>query len=164
MVKAMANAAVAENDLRFASLLLICFELFLRTGELLMLRAMDLLFSSGGKSAVLNLGLTKSGKRRGLPEQVVLRNRQLVTFLKLASADLAPGDYLFKERPELFQFRFQQLLQKVGLSGLGFYPYSLRRGGITAAFQEGFFLRRNRKYQSALKPPFAACLHHRCTS
>ena len=50
----------------------IAFHLFLRTGELVNIRAKDALIDPRCRSAVINLGFTKGGKRRGLQESVIL--------------------------------------------------------------------------------------------
>ena len=121
----------------FAALLLVGFYLYLRTGELMLLRVQDFLFNKTGKSCVLNLGLTKSGKRRGLPEQVTLRIPWLITFLRHVTMDLLAGDYLWGGKPAAFRTRFYQAANAEQVRELGFRPYSLRRGGATAAFQDG---------------------------
>ena len=134
----MAYSALTSNDFRFGLLLLLGFELFLRTGELLLLRIQDFLFGTSTRSLVINLGLTKSGKRRGLPEQVTLRNPRLIVLCRLVLADVEPGEYVFPERPCVFRDKFRTALEQQGIQDLGLRPYSLRRGGITAAFQEGW--------------------------
>ena len=137
IVQAMAGSAIKKGELMFAALLLVGFYLFLRTGELMLLRQQDIIFNGSGKSCVLNLGFTKSGKRRGLPEQVTLRIPWLIAFLRLVVSDLQPGDYLWGGKPSTFRKRFYEAVDEEGARELGFRPYSLRRGGATAAFQQG---------------------------
>ena len=120
-----------------AALLLVGFYLYLRTGELMLLRVQDLMFAPSGKSCVLNLGYTKTGKRKSIPEQVTLRTPWLVIFLRLAVMDLRPGDYLWGGKTTSFRTRFDQALVQEDVKDMGFRPYSLRRGGATAAFQAG---------------------------
>ena len=69
--------------------------------------------------------------------QLTLRVPWLVVFLRLAVADLQPGDYLWGGKPATFRARFYQALVTEQVGDLGFRPYSLRRGGATAAFQAG---------------------------
>ena len=121
----------------WSQLLLLGFHLYLRTGELMLLRVQDLLFAPSGKSCVLNLGYTKTGKRKGIPEQVTLRTPWLVVFFRLAVCDLRPGDYLWGGKTTSFRTRFDQALEQEDVKDMGFRPYSLRRGGATAAFQAG---------------------------
>ena len=121
----------------FAALLVTGFYLYLRTGELMMLRVQDMLFIKTAKSCVLNLGFTESGKRKGMPEQVTLRIPWLVIYLRLAVADLQPGDYLWSGKPATFRTRFHQAVEADQFRDLNFRHYSLRRDGATAAFQDG---------------------------
>eukprot|EP00971_Amphidinium_carterae_P030489 599729-Amphidinium_carterae.3 len=65
----MAGWALAQNRLDFAASLLLCFAVFLRTGEILQLRAFNVLLL-GECSLVVLLPLTKVGPRRGAPERV----------------------------------------------------------------------------------------------
>ena len=137
IVHAMAWSAIQVRETMFATLLLIGFHLFLRTGEIMLLRQQDILFCKSGKSCVLNLGFTKTGKRKGLPEQVTLRIPWLITLLRLTVNDLQPGDFLWGGKPAAFRSRFYKAIDAEGVRELGFRPYSLRRGGATAAFQQG---------------------------
>ena len=137
IVEAMAFTAIQSGELVFAAILLIGFHLFLRTGELMALRVQDLLFATSGKSCVINLGFTKTGKRKGMPEQVLLRDAKLIVLLRLSVSSLQPGDYLWGAKPSAFRTRFKQACAAEQVEQLGFRPYSLRRGGATAAFQAG---------------------------
>ena len=48
-----------------------------------------------------------------------------------------PGGRFWSQGAGVFRRRFEELLQTAGLGGLGFKPYSLRRGGATSAFRSG---------------------------
>ena len=142
MVRAMAQICMRKGNLRLAAGLLLAFEVLLRTGELLRLVAKNFTFHRNGKSAVIDLGLTKSGKRSGAPEQVVVNAPWLIPLLKLATDGLQLNDPLLAETPAAFRVKFKELLQSLDLEGFRFRPYSLRRGGATAAFREGMDLAR----------------------
>ena len=137
MVQAMAMSEIKVGNWRRALLLLIGFNVFLRTGEILKLRVADFIFDRKGETVVLQLGMTKSGKRRGTPESVVCRSPELVTFAKLVLEGLPPGEPVFNGLQHHFRTWFAAALDAQGLSNMGFRPYSLRRGGATAAFREG---------------------------
>ena len=118
-------------------ILLLGFELFLRTGELFKLRVLDFVFDRKGRSMVVNLGMTKSGKRRGAPEQLVCNCAYLTAFTKFVCSDLDSGDFLFSGSNADFRCLFSTLLLRLQLQEHGFRPYSVRRGGATAAFRAG---------------------------
>jgi len=138
MVWAMAMAHVRKKRWRYAAGYLIAFEVFLRTGELLSLRKQDVVLDQGGGStAVLHLGFTKSGKRRGEPESVVLRDKQVTLALAMALVELEPGDFLIDGSPAAFRATFAHDIRALGLSADCYKPYSLRRGGATHSFRSG---------------------------
>ena len=86
---------------------------------------------------IVNLGFSKSGKRRGEPESIVCRTRALVTLARLVCQDMPQGDYIFDGGTNAFRAKFRVAMESHHLKFLNFKPYSLRRGGATAAFREG---------------------------
>ena len=52
------------------------------------------------------------------------------------------NDPLLAETPAAFRVKFKELLQSLDWKGLRFRPYSLRRGGATAALEEDMDLAR----------------------
>jgi len=138
MVWAMAMNRIRRGQWRLAAAYLVAFEVFLRTGEILSLRRRDVVLDERkGQTAVLHLGYTKSGKRRGEPESVVLRDESTVLALAWAVEGLEPGDRLVSESPAAFRAGFAADLRGVGLSTEAYKPYSLRRGGATHKFRSG---------------------------
>ena len=138
MARAVAMRRSSRGHWRMAAAYLIAFEVFLRTGELLGLRAQDIVLDqSGGHTAVLHLGYTKSGKRRGEPESVVLRDDMAVLALAMAVEELQPGDHLVEVTPAVFRARFADDVKSLGLSAEDYKPYSFRRGGATHRFRCG---------------------------
>ena len=142
LVQAMAQLCIEDGNNRLAAALLLAFEVYLRTGEMLRLACKDIMFHPHGRSAVIDLGLTKAGKRNGAPESVLLEESWLVTFLMLVTEDLEPRDPVIKESPPAFRVIFNELLKRLGLEAFKFRPYSLRRGGATAAYRAGVPLTR----------------------
>ena len=138
MVLAMAMRRIKRNQWRTAAAYLIGFDVFLRTGEILAVRKQDVVLdSTSGNTAVVHLGYTKSGKRRGEPESVVLRNAQSVLTLAHALEDLLPGENLVGMTPGAFRAGFAADIRALGLRDTEYKPYSLRRGGATHRFKAG---------------------------
>ena len=90
----------------------------------------------GGVSAVLHLGLTKSGRRKGRPETVVVDDQQVVQLVTWAADGKRPGDGVLGRKNQVFRKDFKRLLERTGLAGLEYMPYSLRRGGASHLFRE----------------------------
>ena len=114
---------------------------FLRTGELLSLDFGQLSWAENCRSAIVSLGITKGGARRGAAESVTLDLEWLALALR-AWALAGPGGFIVNET----QPRFRQLIAE-GLAALrctewGFAPYSLRRGGATELWRQSGALNR----------------------
>ena len=137
IVKAMAHEAITKDNARLGFIFLLSFDIYLRPSEALGLRAMDFTFEKGCRSMVLNLGYTKAGQRRGQKEVVTCRNPDLCVLAKLLLKGMAPGEYVYLKKAYSYRHEFYQVLKDIGLEGLHFKPYSLRRGGATAAFRSG---------------------------
>ena len=121
-----------------AVIMLVGFHCMLRTGEMRGIRAGDVSWSPGKLSAVLHLGLTKGGRRKGLlNEMVTITDANVLLLLELAMEGLQPGDLLDGASETTFRRRFNRCLQDLHMQGdaLGYLPYSLRRGGATHCFR-----------------------------
>ena len=97
---------------------LVSFHAFLRGCELLNLRFGDIHFCRD--VAILNLGLTKGGLRRGAAEQVTVTDVSLVTLLRQLSIGRKRSDPLISVQPRSFRDYFQRILIFFGL-GPGFH-------------------------------------------
>ena len=138
MAQALAMRRIRKRQWGMAAAYLVAFEAFLRTGEVLCIRAQDVVLDrSGGNTAVLHLGFTKSGQRRGEPESVVVREPRAVLALAMAVEGMQPGDYLIDVTPPVFRARFAEDVRALGLSSEEYRPYSFRRGGATHRFRSG---------------------------
>ena len=126
-----------HRHLRQWSLVSLSFDIYLRPSEALGIRGLDIAFDKNCYSVVINLGFTKAGQRRGRQETVTCRNSTLVYMAKLIVEELAPGDYIYNRKTYRYRKEFYDLLHKIGVEKLHFKPYSLRRGGATAAFRGG---------------------------
>ena len=131
----LVGVALAWEDHAIAAGMLVAFQGLLRTGELLGLVKADFSFDLKKGQVVINLGLTKGGKRRNESEEVLVRDRTLTALLFLILEKKRPGDRLMPAE-KVFRARFAEYLQYLQLHGLNFKPYSLRRGGATHLFYE----------------------------
>ena len=102
----------------------------LRTGELLGLGFAELSWAEDFRSAIVSLGVTKGGARRGAAESVSVELAWLSLALR-AWAETEPGPLVVNETQHRFRELFAQGLVALGCADWGFAPYSLRRGGAT---------------------------------
>eukprot|EP00435_Cladocopium_sp_Y103_P011561 s1897_g3.t1 len=136
LLMAFAGQAFCWKQFELGWLLVIGFTLFLRTGELLQIKAQDVVL--GPRSGVLYLPPSKGGKRLFLPlERVEMSEQITVTAFKALLRRKQPGDLLWsKSRPQ-FMSLWHSLVEALKLEGCNFYPYSLRRGGASSAYRAG---------------------------
>ena len=132
---------VFHGELALGVLVGLGFHCLLRTGELLALRAEDIHVSE--KAAILNLKLTKSGRRVKAFEAVTVSDRGVLAALRTLlqireSHHLAR--LLWPHSPQKFRADFRKLCHTFHVDSLGFQPYSLRRGGGTFLLQHGVSL------------------------
>ena len=132
---ALVGKCILDDDWIFAAGLLLAFRM-LRPCELLNLRVNDISLTKRGLDIIVNLGLTKGGRRKGAEETIVLSDRALWSLLRLININRLPGDSFLDLKSHAFRRRFAELLSFCGLDGLGYMPYSLRRGGATTLFRE----------------------------
>ena len=135
---AFATRALMKNDLEFASLLLLGFHCFLRTGELLAVTAESLLVSA--KTGIVHLPSSKGGSRRNSKEAVTIECplirevvHTLVTVRYTQGRQKLP---LWVHSGSCFRKRFHEYLTFFDVLHLGFRCYSLRRGGATNDYQK----------------------------
>ena len=137
IVYSWSNYAVEHSDLEFGALILLGFFALLRTGELLNVRAADLLF--GPKDAIVSLQDTKSGKRNNVAEMVSFNDPWTLDFLRAVVAIKRKQGMenvpIWNRSPQAFRNLFRQYCWRFDLERRNFRPYSLRRGGATWVFQ-----------------------------
>ena len=94
-----------------------------------------------GQPPVVILIGTKTTKKNLLPlEKLVVEEALAQKALRFLTKGLKPGDTLSQMSNHTFRSLWQSLLVALDLSGLGFAPYSLRRGGATSAYRNGAIL------------------------
>jgi integrase len=124
-----------QSDLGFGLSLLLGFRGLLRVGEICGLQKCKVIFSADLATAVLELGLTKGGQRRGVEERITLDDPFLVRLFFLHLEEKLPGDFAFKASSNQFRAKLAALLRLFNLGGLNYKTHSLRRGGATHLFR-----------------------------
>ena len=122
-----------EEDLIMAVCLSLGFFGMLRTGELLTLTWGQILL--GKDDLVIQLGDTKTGLRRAVDENVVIKDPLPWLLTKtLRETRIEENRQIWAKTPQQFRERFKSLIAFFDLPP-SFKPYSLRRGGATADFR-----------------------------
>ena len=124
---ALAELALRRGWRRTAVAILVAAHCLLRTCEITNLSGASVAFSANAQSAVLNLGLTKSGQRTGANESVQVSLPWLAQLLYVC----LQSHPVLIDQPWRFRQEFSTLLDAAGLQHFNFKPYSLRRGGAT---------------------------------
>jgi integrase len=135
IVKGLAGLAILQQRLDVGVCLLMAFHCFLRTGEVVNLKAADIVLDRVRGRAVVNLGLTKGGIRRGAKESVTVHDSHLVEWISALLTRRLPGDSLLACSAASFRKYFRDLCNFFRLQDFEFKPYSLRRGGATYWFR-----------------------------
>ena len=133
VLRAMVGWAVTHEHETFALSLLIGFYGLLRTGELLSLQAWQIHMTSQFHPAVINLGLTKAGKRQGAAESVTLTEKHVLAKLWSWKCRVPTHTFLTL-KPHAWRSLFGECITQLKLDPWEFRPYSLRRGGATNLF------------------------------
>ena len=129
---------VRMGQLGGAALLVLGFDCFLRTGELLSLIISDVILDEGD-TGVVKLEHTKTGRRTAAFEASTINDplsgRLFRAFLRSLPACTSSRNYVFMPKVHVFYRLFRDGLRWLGLESYGFLPYSMRRGGATAFFR-----------------------------
>jgi len=132
---ALAGRAYKQKRPGLGVMILASFDGFLRTGEFV--NALPEQFLEAPTAMVMELGETKGVQRRGGSETYVCRDRRLVNLIKRQVKQAQAGKPMIGMSPTQFRTWFKKACQDLGLERRGLLPYSLRRGGITAAITQG---------------------------
>ena len=135
-LQGMIGRCLELEKLEFATCLAIGFWGMLRTGELLQLSTQQILL--GADDLVIRLGLTKTGLRQAVDENVLVTDQPTwllcSTLLTIRKSQRHPDNLLWPRGAPAFREEFKQLIQFFRLQ-TSFKPYSLRRGGATHDFR-----------------------------
>ena len=117
-----------------AILVLLGFEFFLRTNELLSILVAHVTIGHKPGAVFVQLPSTKTTTRSGGVESVSCSSLLLQRLLTLVCGKLRPGDAILQRTPAQFRVAFDKALSALSLP-LCYRPYSLRRGGATEHFR-----------------------------
>ena len=138
LVLALAWYFVRMGHVGGALVLLLGFDCFLRTGEMMSLIIDDLEFSENDLG-VVRLSHTKSGQRHAAFEASTVNDPvcglAFRAFKRTLPSSTHGRNYLFRSKLHRFYSLFESGLKWLGADGFGFKPYSIRRGGATAFFR-----------------------------
>ena len=135
VLHAMVGWALFHQRFTFAVSLLLGFYGMLRTGEILELRASQLLCEASQAKVLVSLGMTKGGKRQGAAESAIIGYDLVVKFVRHWKL-LAPDKTPLAPSAANWRSLFNKALEALKLQDMGFRPYSLRRGGATWWFSK----------------------------
>ena len=136
VLRAMVGWAITKGHETFGLSLLVGFYGLLRTGELLSLQAWQIHMVSAAQPAVINLGLTKSGKRQGAAESITLTEKHVLQHL-WGWKRRVPEHTFLTLKLHAWRALFSECINKLKLEQWEFRPYSLRRGGATHLYVKG---------------------------
>ena len=135
LLKALAAySLIVDKNFEFSLSMIVSFHCLLRIGECLGLKAGDVVF--GSSTAMLNLGYTKGGKRRGEKEFVEASDSVVIQCLHWLCEGKDPGEQLFTLKYQSFRSELQLLLGNFQLNNFNFKSHSFRRGGTTYEFAD----------------------------
>ena len=135
MCNALAGLALLWKWPDMAVAILVAFDCLLRTGELINLKAGDIIFNTAYTFASINLPDTKGEKRTGITDSITIEQPQLVRLLARHVQHMLPGYGIVTRSPAAFRTSFRELVHGLSLHNLFIRPYSLRRGGATTLFR-----------------------------
>eukprot|EP00435_Cladocopium_sp_Y103_P061990 s1215_g23.t1 len=138
VVEAWILYAIDHRNLNFAAMLALGFFGLLRTGEFLQIRPVDLMI--GPQSGIISLKNTKTGLRNAAQETVSITNTLALEVLRAAIEEKQAMRMqkvpIWVRSAQSFRTEFRHHCKVFDILTLNFRPYSLRRGGATALFQE----------------------------
>ena len=132
---ALAGSACRQKRWGLGVMILVSFDGFLRTGEFV--NALLEQFAEAPNTMVMELGETKGVQRRGGTETYVCRDPHLISLLREALKTIAAGQPMIGMTSAQFRVWFKKTSQDLSLQRRWLLPYSLRRGGISAAVTQG---------------------------
>ena len=124
---------------RLAQLTMVAFCGLLRTGEMFQLKRQDVVLPrKEGQSAILFLRDTKTSQRNFLrSEKVLIPEKSGIACLRALCQRRKPEEKLVDFSPAAFRSLWKEVVPHLGLESFNYVPYSLRRGGATAAYVQG---------------------------
>lgn len=132
-----------------SALLLVGFFGLMRPGELLCLRARDVILPNSmllaGEFAVIRIAKPQNARQMGSQQYVEIRHPDAIAWLSWLKCQSAkPDSLLWQSTATKFRVMFKHLCNALRLGSLKLSPASLRAGGATWLVDEGFEISRIR--------------------
>ena len=112
----------------------VAFRGLLRTGELLAVKAADIMFAHNNAKAFVQLHESKTMRTNPATRLVAISDYKVVTLLRAWKASVPGSASLVPMPPHQFRKAYGLALANANLGSYGFKPYSLRRDGATELF------------------------------
>jgi hypothetical protein len=136
ILRGFAGLAWKQGDVGESLAMLIGYQGLLRTGEITKLKKRDWTWIPSRKLALLLLGDTKGGKRRGEQETISIDDPTLCQLVNAYLARRQDHDTICGRSGPSFRSWFRRLVQSTALGRqVAYKPYSIRRGAATDFFQ-----------------------------
>ena len=130
---------VRKRRFDIAFLIAAGFDSFLRTGELLLLKNKDVCLDMEG-SGTIKLAHTKSGQRHAAFESTTILDGMVADLFRIhqrrSPHGREPNEFVYQNSRASFYDLFEDGIRWLGVCGLQFKPYSIRRGGATAFYRK----------------------------
>ena len=112
---------------------------FLRTGELMLLKNKDVSLDLED-SGTIKLTHTKSGQKHAAFESSIIQDSMVVDVYRIHQRRSPhgndPNEFVFKSSRASFYDLFEEGMRWLGVAGLRFKPYSIRRGSASSFYRK----------------------------
>ena len=135
VLMAVAGAAAACKEWGFCAILLIGYSAFLRTSELVNLSLTKMTWNRRSGQIILALPATKTSRMKD--ESVEIIDSFAVALLERVKR-LGRTSQIWPGNTRCFRRHLATYLDFLNLSSVGFTAYSIRRGGASYAFSQGY--------------------------
>lgn len=138
----------ARRWLALAVMVLTGFYGLLRPGELLNLRASDVVppnsMSLGSAFSVVRIARPKNARQMGIQQYVEIRHPDAANWLAWLKSERQPEAALWNSTPHRFRSMFKSVCRSLNIESLRLSPASLRAGGATWLVDQGIEVSRVR--------------------
>ena len=140
VLRAMVGWSVTKGHETVGLSLLVGFYGLLRTGELLALQAWQIHMVSANQPAVINLGLTKAGKRQGAAESITLTEKHVLQHLWVWKQRVPENTFLTL-KPHAWRNLFADCIRKLKLEvrSMGISPLLTQKRWGNPPVRQGRF-------------------------
>ena len=135
VLMAVAGAAASCKEWGFCAILLVGYSAFLRTSELVNLSLKKMTWNRTSGQIILALPATKTSRMKD--ESVEINDTFAIALLEKVKQQ-GRKDQVWPGTTRSFRSHLKAYLEFLRLGSVGFTPYSIRRGGASYAFSQGY--------------------------